>query len=171
MIAWFVVLTVVVVGIALVIWGIVSITMPRRPRDFDARDLNARDGAFSGNVAVGSDLTVGSTSNLANTLIQTLAIPPYHANDLNVTLDGTYTTIALTNQSGDAATALLPSAKDNPGKCIVLLNLTANPNFNVAPQGTDVLDGSSTPVSLTGAAIFVSAGAGPSALGEWKKLL
>jgi hypothetical protein len=171
-IAWIFMFIFILAIIGLLIWWIVRICSPSRPSDLSARDVHARDIAASGNVTVGGNLTVvAGTTKFANTLLQAVALPPVNLAGLNILLDGTESSISLTNQSGNIVTVTLPSATAFPGLLVFVLNETTNPVFHVDPQGTDTIEGSSVTAVENSSALFISSGNTPAGIGNWKQIM
>jgi len=103
-VAWTLLGIFLVIVIALVIWWIVAVTLPKRAKDQCVRDLSARGIAASGNVCIGSHLNVGGLTTEAAALIRALSLPPVTNANHTIVLDGTQTSIVLTQTSALPAT-------------------------------------------------------------------
>jgi hypothetical protein len=170
-IAWIFIVCVIIAIIALSIWFLVRICLPSRPKDISARDINGRDIAASGNVTIGGNLTVvAGTTKFSNTIIEALSLPPTSFSGLAVTLDGTLTSIMLTNQSGGIVTVTLPPGAENVGKLIAIYNETTNSVFHVDPQGTDTIEASTATAVENSSALLLSMGVTPAGVADWKQL-
>jgi len=167
---WLLIIAVILVIIGLIIWWIIVITMPRRPQDISARDIHARDIAACGDMTVAGMAVMAGTTKMANAIVRAISLPPISVSDLNVVLDGTESSITLTNQSGSIALVTLPSAADNVGLLVAVYNETTNPVFHVDPNGNDTIEGSNATAVENSSALFISLGITPSNLANWKQL-
>ena len=167
---WVLIVLLILVVLGLVIWWIVVITMPRKAHDITARDIIARDISASENLTVAGQTVLSGKSKLRNASIGALFLPPVSLSELNIVLDGSESSITLTNQSGSIVTVVLPSAASNPGLLVLILNETTNAIFHVEPQGADTIEGSTAIAVENSSAFFISVGTTPSGLANWKQL-
>lgn len=168
---WLVVLLVILLIIGLVIWWVVMIVMPKRVKDISVRDVNARDIAACGNMTVAGLAVFAGTTKITNAVTRALSFTPVDVSDLNISLDGTESSIVLTNQSGSIVTVTLPPAADHRGFVLAVFNETTNPVFHVNPFGTDTIEGSNLTAVENSSALFVSMGTTPSGLADWKQIM
>jgi hypothetical protein len=167
---WGIIICLILLIVALIIWWIIAIVAPKRPRDASVRDLNARDAAVCGNLTVSGMTVLAGRSKFANANIRLLSLPPIKLSDLNIVLDGSESSIMLTNQSGSIVTVTLPSSDDNPGLVVAVYNETTNAAFHVNPLNTDTIDGSNATAVEASSAIFIAMGITPSGLANWKQI-
>ena len=86
-------------------------------------------------------------------------------------LDGTESSVKLTNTSGSLVTVTLPSASENVGLIIYIFNETTNAEFQVNPLGTDTIEGSDATVVEHSSAVLVSVGTSPAGNADWKQIM
>jgi hypothetical protein len=172
-IAWFLLISLIVTIAALLIWWVVATVSPSAHcgRDIDVRDLQARNVEVSGNVSVGGDLTVGATTTEAAAIIKALSLPPIANASLTIVLDGTQSSVMLTNTSASVPQITLPSAVENAGLIVAIFNESGSGTFSVSPAGTDKINGAAGPVTPSSFAVFVSMGLTPSGFGDWKRII
>jgi hypothetical protein len=168
---WWIILLVILLIIGLVIWWIIVTVMPRRVKDISVRDVNARDIAACGNMTVAGLTVFAGTTKITNAVTKALSLTPLDVADLNISLDGTESSIVLTNQSGSIVTVTLPPAADHRGLMLAVFNETTNPVFHVNPQGTDTIEGSNLTAVENSSVLFVSMGTTPSGLADWKQIM
>lgn len=144
---------------------------PKRVHDISVRDINARDIAACGNMTIAGLTVLAGTSKMTNSAIRALSLNPTDVSDLNVVLDGTESSIILTNQSGSIVTVTLPPAAEHRGLVLAVFNETTNAVFHVDPQGTDTVEGSNATAVENSSALFISMGNTPSGLADWKQIM
>lgn len=169
-VAWLFILLFFCVIVGLIVWWVLAITLPRRAPDREVRDLHSRDITACGNVTVGNCLTVGGLTHEASATIKALSLPPVPNADSVIALDGTQSSIMLTSTLSSAVSVTLPPAGDNAGLVVAIFNESGSSSFSVSPYGTDTIEGSAGPISELSSAIFLSMGALPSGLANWKQL-
>jgi hypothetical protein len=168
---WLLIVAGILAVVGLVIWWIVLITRPPRVRDISVRDLHARDLAASGSTTFAGLSVFAGRSKLNNASAKALLLPPAEIGELDVQLDGSESCVSLTNQSGSVVTVHLPSAADNRGLVLLVLNESASTKFHAEPQGTDTIEGSTAIAIETSSALFVSAGITPLGSADWKQIM
>lgn len=169
-IAWCLVGLFILVIVGLIIWWVVAITVPRRARDKEVRDLHARDITASCNVCLGGSLTVGGVTNEAAAIIKALSLPPVSNSSLSIALDGTQTSIMLTAPQDSPVSVTLPPAADNAGLIVAIFNESGSSSFSVAPAGSDTIEGAAGPVTEMSSVVLVSMGVTPNGSANWKHL-
>jgi hypothetical protein len=168
---WALIVLVILAILGLVVWWIVTITMPHRPRDTTVRDLHARDLAASGDMTIAGTAVLAGATRLTSAVVQTLKLTVVSVADLAVALDGSDSAIKLTNTSGSSVTVTLPTAAENVGLVLYLFNETTNSEFLVNPAGTDTIEGSDATVVEHSSAVLVSVGPSPAGSADWKQLM
>ena len=168
---WLLLVVLLLVIVGLIIWWVILIINPKRVKDLSVRDLNSRDIAACGNMTVAGLTVLAGTTKVTNGVSRALSFMPLDVSDLNTTLDGTESSIILTNQSGSIVTVTLPPAADHRGLVLTVFNQTTNPVFHVDPQGTDTIEGSNATAVENSSALLVSMGTTPSGLANWKQIM
>lgn len=168
---WLAIFLFIIVIIGLLIWWIIVIMMPKKVKDFSARDISARDIAACGNVTIAGQTVLAGKTRMSNALAKAFSVQPLNISDLNVILDGTESCITLTNQSGSIVNVTLPSSADYKGLILFIMNESLNSTFHVEPAGTDTIEGSNAIAVENSSALFVSVGVVPSGLADWKQIM
>lgn len=137
---WFFIILFLAVLIGLLIWWFVIIFQPTKRKDFDVKDITARDICSSHNVDVGSNLTVGGNLRTSLLFSDTVSWKPLIVDSLEVKVEGDHSFLILTSSAVTPVNVLLPKCSEYPGLQLLIVNQSASATFTVTPFAGDTVD-------------------------------
>jgi len=154
---WFFLILFLAVLIGLIIWWFVIIFQPTKRKDFDVKDITARDISSSHNVDVGSNLTVGGVLRTSLFYSDATLLQPTNTDLLEVKVSGDQSFFVLTSSAVSPVEVLLPKCSEFPGLQLLFVNQSASNTFLITALAGDTVD-SLPSIAPTTSALLVSTG-------------